>query len=150
MCAAVPHRLPPPSKPVHRGLLFRSELVEVRDNACSRHDRGISATTAPMPYHEIVFARSGLWCRHRGRRALPVDSRHVHFFSKESIKNNYIGMKVFFQHATLGRIKGTVIDQDETGYSISSHGVIWNVSPNQQLEIVSSGRSPKSKYDIRK
>ncbi len=55
---------------------------------------------------------------------------------KEPIKNNYIGCFVFFQHSTLGRIKGIVIDQDETGYSISSHGVIWNVDPSQQLEII--------------
>ena len=73
---------PTPSPPVQRGLVFSSGFLEIRDNACNRHDTELSRETAPMPYDEIVFGRVGLWCRHHGRRTLPVDARHVHFFAR--------------------------------------------------------------------
>lgn len=67
--------------PVERGLLFKSALVDIRDNRCNRVDSELSRETAPMPFHEIVLGRVGMWCRHVGRRAIPVDARHVHLFT---------------------------------------------------------------------
>lgn len=67
---------------VRRGLLFEGSLVTIRENHCNRHDADLSPRTEPMPYHEVVFGQDGLWCRHEGRRSLPVDAHHVHFFAK--------------------------------------------------------------------
>jgi AraC-like DNA-binding protein len=72
----------PAGPPVLRGVLFASPLVEIRDNRCNRHDPALSPPTPPMAFDEITFPRDGLWCRHLGRRALPVDARHVHFFPR--------------------------------------------------------------------
>lgn len=38
-----------------------------------------------MPFHEICFPRCGLWLRHLGRRALPVDANHVHLFHRGEV-----------------------------------------------------------------
>ncbi|GJM22049.1 MAG: AraC family transcriptional regulator [Planctomycetota bacterium] len=65
--------------------MFQSPVIEVRENHCTRHNVGLSPTTEPMPYHEVVFASRGLWCRHQGARSWPVDSRHVHFFAQGSV-----------------------------------------------------------------
>ncbi len=68
--------------PVAHHVLFQSPLLEVRDNRCARRDPALSPATAPLAAHEVVFPRHGLWCRHLGRQALPVDQNHVHFLNR--------------------------------------------------------------------
>lgn len=69
-------------EPVARSVLFRSPVLEIRDNRCSRRDPGLTGDTPPLPWHELTLPRQGLWYRHLGRRALPVDVHHVHFLDR--------------------------------------------------------------------
>lgn len=75
-------RRAPRTIPVKRDRLFRSELLEIRDNRCGRHDPALSPETPPLAWHEITLPRRGLWLRHLGREALPVDRLHVHFLNR--------------------------------------------------------------------
>lgn len=70
------------SASVHRCTVFTGSILTVRDNRCQRHDRGLSGTAPPMPYHEIVLPRHGLWVRHCGRRAAVIDPASVHWFAR--------------------------------------------------------------------
>lgn len=69
-------------EPVARSVLFRTPLLEIRDNRCSRDDPALSPEIPPLGWHEVALPRQGLWFRHLGRRALPVDSHHVHFLNR--------------------------------------------------------------------
>jgi AraC-like DNA-binding protein len=69
-------------EPVARNVLFRSPVLEIRDNRCSRRDPGLTGETPPLPWHELTLPRQGLWYRHLGRRALPVDVHHAHFLDR--------------------------------------------------------------------
>lgn len=70
--------------PVGRRLVLGTELVTVRDNRCDRHDRGLSASTEPLPYDELVIPRRGVWVRHLRRRQLLVDTTRFHWFARGS------------------------------------------------------------------
>lgn len=70
---------------VDRCNVFASKLVEIRDNRCQRHDAALSGDTQPLPFHEICFPRSGLWLRHIGRKALPVDANYVHLLNRGEV-----------------------------------------------------------------
>lgn len=69
-------------QPVARDVLFRSPVLEIRDNRCGREDPGLSRETAPLPWHEVTLPRRGIWYRHLGRAALPVDCHHAHFLNR--------------------------------------------------------------------
>jgi AraC-like DNA-binding protein len=56
--------------------------LEIRDNRCSREDPALSPETPPLGWHEVTLPRAGIWYRHLGRAALPVDAHHVHFLNR--------------------------------------------------------------------
>src|SRR5262245_31858198 len=76
---------PPPRPSVNRVSVFRSTLVEIRENHCLRTDPSISTPTAPLPFHEIVIPRRGCWIRHLEQEQLVVDPNHVHFFNRGEV-----------------------------------------------------------------
>ncbi len=73
---------PVPSPFVARGALFCGAALAIHDNVCRRTDPRVSDETRPLEYDEIVFPRSGVWMRHRGRERLLVDSCRAHLFAR--------------------------------------------------------------------
>lgn len=79
-------RTPPAdTPPVARGELFRGTALRVHDNVCRRTDPHVSEETRPLEFHEVVFPRSGVWVRHRGRRAIVIDPYRVHLFARGDV-----------------------------------------------------------------
>lgn len=71
--------------PVDRRTVFRSRLVEIRDNICARDRSGPSPPTAPLPFHEVCLPRRGVWIRHLHGRDLPVESSTAHLLNRGEV-----------------------------------------------------------------
>lgn len=71
--------------PVHHDVLYRSDLLTIRDNRCTRRDPSLSAPREPMPYHEVCFGRQGAWVRHIEGKARVVDAGSVHFLNRGEV-----------------------------------------------------------------
>ncbi len=67
--------------PVDRGRLFVGASLAVHDNVCKRTDPRVSDETRPLEFDEIVFARAGVWVRHRQHEELVVDATVAHLFA---------------------------------------------------------------------
>lgn len=82
---ASPSQQPRSTPPVDRSTLFKSEVVEIRENRCLRTDPALTGPTEPLPFFEICIPRSGVWIRHVGRRPLVVNVNHVHFLNRGEV-----------------------------------------------------------------
>jgi len=97
---------------VARDVLFKSRLLEIRANRCGRDDPALSRETPPLSWHEVTLPCHGIWYRHLGRTALPVDSHHVHFLNRGE------SHRVSHPHGCGDRNTGLVL-QDDTLHDLA-------------------------------